>query len=62
MPDAGLCARCIHARTITSGKGSTFVLCGVSARDPRFPKYPALPVVRCTAFSAVAPSDQGSQR
>ena len=50
-PPSGLCARCAHARTVTSGKGSTFVLCGKSAQDPRFPKYPRLPVLRCDGFA-----------
>jgi hypothetical protein len=49
-PDAGLCARCAHARCVQSGKGSTFWLCGLSASEPRFPKYPRLPVVACSGF------------
>jgi len=56
---AGLCARCAHARVVTSGKGATFVLCGKSATDPAFAKYPRLPVVRCAGFLEIA---QGSQR
>jgi hypothetical protein len=47
---AGLCAECVHARQVTSGKGSTFWLCGRSAEDPRYPKYPRLPVLRCPGF------------
>lgn len=48
MPEAaGLCAACAHARTITSARGSAFVLCGRSATDARYPKYPRLPVERC---------------
>jgi hypothetical protein len=50
----GLCAGCAHARPVVSGRGSTFWLCGRSADDPRFPKYPRLPVVRCVGFEAVA--------
>jgi hypothetical protein len=46
----GLCVACVHARSVTSGRGSTFWLCGRSAEDPRFPKYPRLPVVRCVGF------------
>jgi hypothetical protein len=49
-PIAGLCADCVWARPVTSSKGSTFWLCGRSAEDPRFPKYPRLPVVRCPGF------------
>jgi hypothetical protein len=58
---AGLCARCVHARVITSAKGSTFVLCGKSATDLRFAKYPALPVVGCDGFVDAA-SAQGNHK
>jgi hypothetical protein len=50
LTGAGLCAVCVHARVVTSGKGSTFLLCRMSETDPRFRKYPALPVVRCDGF------------
>lgn len=46
----GLCARCAQARIIHSDRGSTFYRCGVSATDPRFPKYPTLPVESCQGF------------
>jgi hypothetical protein len=48
--NAGLCAACAHARLITSGKGSTFWLCRLSEHDPRFRKYPVLPVLRCPGY------------
>jgi hypothetical protein len=48
--DAGLCARCEHAHTIVNDRGSRFYLCRLSATDPRFPKYPRLPVLRCEGF------------
>ena len=47
---AGLCPRCANVRVIESAKGSTFLLCRVSERDVRFPKYPPQPVVRCSGF------------
>ncbi len=47
---AGLCATCIHVRPIDSAKGSTFLLCTLSATDPRFPKYPRLPVLSCSGY------------
>jgi hypothetical protein len=50
----GLCATCEHARHIVSAKGSRFTLCGKSQQDPRFPKYPPLPVVRCSGYSMSA--------
>jgi hypothetical protein len=51
QPPPGLCDRCAHARRVESSKGSTFILCGLSAVDPRFAKYPALPVVRCAGYA-----------
>jgi len=50
----GLCARCVNARHIISAKGSTFWLCRKAEDDPRFAKYPRLPVLRCHGFE-----DQG---
>jgi hypothetical protein len=47
---AGLCATCKHARLIVSDRGSVFYLCQLSKTDPRFPKYPRLPVLACAGF------------
>lgn len=47
---AGLCASCRHARRIESDRGSVFYLCELSASDPRFRKYPALPVIQCSGY------------
>ena len=46
----GLCASCKHVRRITSDHGSVFYLCMLSAVDPRFPKYPRLPVFSCSGY------------
>ena len=54
---AGLCADCVHAQVVRSGKGSTFVMCGLSKTDSRFRKYPALPVLRCAGFEEQASAD-----
>ena len=59
-PDAqawGLCATCAHHAAITSDRGSRFVLCGLARRDPRFPKYPRVPVRRCDGYSVGAADD-----
>lgn len=45
--DPGLCRRCLHARTITSVRGSVFWRCRVHDTDARWPKYPRLPVLTC---------------
>lgn len=47
----GLCADCVHARRIESAHGSVFFLCELSLTDPRFPKYPPLPVVSCPGYA-----------
>lgn len=46
----GLCFDCVNARVIRSDRGSIFYLCGLSATDPTFAKYPRLPVVSCTGY------------
>ncbi len=43
---AGLCATCVHLRLVTSPR-SVFVRCGLADTDPRFPRYPPLPVRAC---------------
>ena len=60
MPDArqqthnslgvGLCSDCLHARRLESARGSVFILCNLSLTDPRFPKYPRLPVLSCDGY------------
>lgn len=47
---AGLCPGCIHSRRIESARGSAFILCELSRFDPRFPKYPRLPVLTCAGY------------
>lgn len=47
----GLCDDCQHARPIASAKGSLFLLCRLSESDPRFLKYPRLPVLSCAGYS-----------
>jgi hypothetical protein len=50
-PDAvGLCFNCRHSQTIESSRGSVFLLCELSKTDPRFPKYPRLPVLTCSGY------------
>jgi len=51
-PDPGLCATCRHARVVRSDRGSVFYRCLLAATDPRFSKYPPLPVLRCAGYEA----------
>lgn len=52
---AGLCARCRYLQVLCS-KRSTFVRCGRSDDDPRFPRYPPLPRRLCGGYE---PVDEG---
>jgi len=56
---SGLCAGCAHARVITSARGASFVLCGLSRIDERFAKYPRLPVLACVGFEAMEQRGEG---
>ncbi|WLD13374.1 hypothetical protein [Planctellipticum variicoloris] len=47
-----LCERCRHLREVLSGKGSRFLLCGLSLTDRRLVKYPPQPVVVCAGYEA----------
>jgi len=49
----GLCANCQHSRRIESDRGTIFLLCELSKSDPRFPKYPRLPVMQCSGYKAI---------
>ena len=46
----GLCGDCRHAHRIESDRGSVFVRCELALADPRFAKYPRLPVLRCAGY------------
>jgi hypothetical protein len=49
-PLAGLCSSCTHARRMESDRGSIFIRCDLSLKDPRFAKYPRLPVLTCSGY------------
>lgn len=52
--NAGLCDSCRHQKLIHNTRGSTFSLCERSKSDPRYAKYPRLPVERCGGFEPLA--------
>jgi iron complex transport system substrate-binding protein len=59
----GLCMRCRWCRTVTSRRGSRFVLCSRSREDGAFRKYPSLPVRSCAGFEdSVPPQAQAAFR
>jgi hypothetical protein len=47
--DPGLCASCAHLKLADSGR-SVFVRCGLADFDPRFARYPRLPVAECPGY------------
>jgi hypothetical protein len=50
---SGLCATCCYARRIGNRRGSTFIRCGRSAAEPRYARYPPLPVLHCPGYEAI---------
>lgn len=52
--DPGLCGACAHCELLASRR-SVFVRCGLAAVDADFPRYPALPVLRCRGYRAAPP-------
>lgn len=52
---AGLCTSCCHPAAVSSSRGSVFYLCQLSRTDPRFPRYPVLPVVECGGYLPTVP-------
>jgi hypothetical protein len=57
----GLCAACAWVRTTTARSGATYYRCARAEQDPRFPRYPALPVRRCPGYAA-APTASPADR
>ena len=54
VPEVGLCADCRHARTQETARGSVFWRCLRAEDDPRFRRYPALPVRVCAGHERAA--------
>ena len=43
----GLCLGCRHVRIVVARAGNRYYRCERSTFDPRYPKYPPLPVLAC---------------
>jgi hypothetical protein len=48
----GLCGSCRHTRHLASSSGAAFVQCLLAQKDPRFAKWPRLPVLSCTGYES----------
>jgi hypothetical protein len=51
-PGVGLCAGCRHASRQGNARGSEFWRCLRAETDPRFPRYPRLPVRECRGYES----------
>jgi hypothetical protein len=55
----GLCLRCVHARVVRTPR-SVFWRCALAETDPRFERYPRLPVIACSGFQP-GPRPEGDE-
>jgi hypothetical protein len=49
-PTVGLCETCTWVRIVTNRRGSAFYRCLRADTDPRFVRYPPLPVLQCAGY------------
>ena len=54
----GLCDTCVHQQIVRNTRGSVFSLCRRSRTDPRFPRYPRVPVLECPGHETDANCDK----
>lgn len=47
---SGLCDSCLLQRIVRTGRGSEFSMCLRHRDDPRYPKYPRIPVGACPGY------------
>ena len=47
---SSLCFSCHYGNHIISGKGSSFLQCQKHFENPRYHKYPVLPMVACSGY------------
>ena len=47
--EVGLCFTCRHARRVETPR-TVFWMCRLAATDPRFERYPRLPVLACDGY------------
>ena len=49
-PTVGLCETCVWVRIVANRRGSVFYRCLRAETDPRFVRYPPLPVLQCPGY------------
>lgn len=50
----GLCDSCRHQQLVPNTRGSVFSLCLRSREDPRYLRYPRVPVTSCPGYEPEA--------
>ena len=58
VPVVGLCETCAWVRIVTNRRGSVFYRClraDMDPPDPRFVRYPPLPVLQCPGYEPRGP-------
>jgi len=58
----GLCDSCRHQRVVRNTRGSVFSLCERSKTDPRYAKYPRVPVLECPGFEVREGEETAKER
>jgi hypothetical protein len=58
--EVGLCRTCRWMRPVTNRRGSAFCRCARAETDPRFVRYPPLPVLRCEGYEKIEQRGAGS--
>ncbi len=61
-PSRGLCGDCSHCVVVASDKGSVFLRCERAKTDPRYAKYPRLPVLQCPGYEKCGKADASRRR
>ena len=61
MPEVGLCLTCRWKREVQNRRGSTFYRCLKADTDPRFVRYPPLPVLACDGYEPLLPVDPDAE-
>jgi hypothetical protein len=57
MVQAGLCGGCRHARLNQTRRGPVYLRCQLAGADDAFPRYPRLPVLRCSGYQPTEESE-----
>ena len=59
--EVGLCLHCRHSRRVPTPR-AIYWLCELAASDPRFEKYPRLPVRSCPGYEPRPESGEGAEQ